>query len=91
MHGFGVYQFGNGHRYEGAWHEGRRQGFGMYSFRDGQTQCGHWQNGVLEVLSKPSTDASWPHGFIHSKVLNAVQVYAVSTLRDASLHRLLSG
>ncbi|KAJ0089783.1 hypothetical protein Patl1_14599 [Pistacia atlantica] len=32
MHGFGVYQFGNGHRYEGAWHEGRRQGLGMYTF-----------------------------------------------------------
>lgn len=26
MHGFGVYQFQNGHRYEGAWHERRRQG-----------------------------------------------------------------
>ncbi|KAM6556678.1 hypothetical protein CsatB_003697 [Cannabis sativa] len=52
MHGFGVYQFANVHRYEGAWHEGRRKRLGMYTFRNGETQSGHWQNGVLHILSR---------------------------------------
>lgn len=62
MHGFGVYHFANGHRYEGAWHEGRRQGFGMYSFRNGDTQSGHWDDGVLTVspplISQAKVDKS---------------------------------
>lgn len=73
MHGFGVYQFGNGHRYEGAWHEGRKQGLGTYTFRNGETQSGHWQNGVLD----PSMQNSHPgssYAVNHAKVLNAVQV-----------------
>lgn len=66
MHGFGVYNFGNGHRYEGSWHEGKRQGFGVYTFRNGETQSGHWQNGVLE--SAPSLPDH------RAKVINAIQV-----------------
>nr|GMC80682.1 phosphatidylinositol 4-phosphate 5-kinase 4-like [Ipomoea batatas] len=73
MHGFGVYKFGNGHRYEGAWHEGRRQGFGTYTFRNGETQSGHWQNGVLNVSSAPGTRTGSSATDDHSKVLNAVQ------------------
>ncbi|KAL5563209.1 hypothetical protein UlMin_032956 [Ulmus minor] len=46
-HGFG---FANGHRYEGAWHEGR-QGLRMYTFRNGETQSGKWKNEVLNVPS----------------------------------------
>lgn len=41
MHDFGVYEFQNGHRYKGVWHEGRRQGLGMYTFRYGEIQYGH--------------------------------------------------
>ncbi|XP_022726483.1 MORN repeat-containing protein 4-like [Durio zibethinus] len=78
MHGFGVYQFGNGHRYEGAWHEGRRQGFGTYTFRNGETQSGHWQNGVLEILSAQNTHLGSPYAVTQSRVLNAVQVSFVS-------------
>lgn len=76
MHGFGVYSFANGHRYEGSWHEGKRQGLGMYSFRNGETQSGHWQNGVLDVPSSQS--AMYPVSPVavyHSKVLNAIQVF----------------
>ncbi|XWS49191.1 hypothetical protein CRYUN_Cryun13aG0142700 [Craigia yunnanensis] len=73
MHGFGVYQFGNGHRYEGAWHEGRRQGFGTYTFRNGETQSGHWENGVLDVLSPQNTHLGSPYAVTQSRVLNAVQ------------------
>lgn len=65
MHGFGVYHFANGHRYEGAWHEGRRQGFGMYNFRNGDTQSGHWDDGVLTV-SPPSVS--------QAKVVKSVEV-----------------
>lgn len=41
MHGFGVYNFSNGDRYEGAWHEGKKQGLGMYTFRNSETQSRH--------------------------------------------------
>ena len=75
MHGFGVYCFANGHRYEGAWHEGRRQGLGMYTFRNGETQSGHWQNGILDIPSTQNTSHPVsPVAVYHSKVLNAVQV-----------------
>lgn len=78
MHGFGVYSFANGHRYEGSWHEGRRQGFGVYTFRNGETQSGHWQNGILDVPSSKNATCVIDHH--RSKVLNAVQV------PPASLH-----
>ncbi|KAK1326003.1 hypothetical protein QJS10_CPA01g02844 [Acorus calamus] len=73
MHGFGVYRFANGHQYEGAWHEGRRQGLGMYTFRNGEAQSGHWQNGILDTLSTQSSVIGSPVAVNHSKVLNAVQ------------------
>ncbi|KAI3408483.1 uncharacterized protein J3R85_020223 [Psidium guajava] len=74
MHGFGIYSFANGHHYEGAWHEGRRQGLGMYTFRNGETQSGHWQNGILDIPSTQSTMyPDSPVAVNHSKVLNAVQ------------------
>lgn len=77
MHGFGVYTFANGHRYEGSWHEGKRQGLGMYTFRNGETQSGHWQNGVLDVPSSQTTmHPVSPVAVYHSKVLNAVQVFS---------------
>lgn len=74
MHGFGVYQFGNGHRYEGAWHEGRKQGLGTYTFRSGETQSGHWQNGVIDIPSVQNTHPRSPRAVNHARVLNAVQV-----------------
>ncbi|KAL5866206.1 hypothetical protein ACOSQ3_003720 [Xanthoceras sorbifolium] len=68
MHGFGVYQFANGHRYEGVWHEGRRQGLRMYTFRNGETQSGHWQNGILDILSTQNTSHPVsPVAVYHSK------------------------
>lgn len=74
MHGFGVYRFQNNHRYEGAWHEGRRQGLGMYTFRNGETQCGHWQNGVLDNPKRQINHTESPCDVDHAKVLKAVQV-----------------
>lgn len=74
MHGFGVYKFANGHRYEGAWHEGTRQGLGTYTFRSGQIQSGHWQNGYLDLSTTQTTNPGSPRLLDHSKVLHAVQV-----------------
>ncbi|MBA0853438.1 hypothetical protein Goshw_017488, partial [Gossypium schwendimanii] len=74
MHEFGVYCFANGHPYEDAWHEGRRQRIGMYTFRSGETQSGHWQNGILDVPSTQNNTYLVSHVAVyHSKVLNAVQ------------------
>lgn len=77
MHGFGVYHFANGHRYEGGWHEGRRQGFGMYTFRNGDTQSGHWEDGLLSI-STPQDNV---------KVVKAIQVH----FKFGLLNDLLSG
>ena len=74
MHGFGVYLFANGHRYEGAWHEGRRQGLGMYTFRNGETKSGHWQNGFLDIPTAHNARPESPCAVNFAKVLNAVQV-----------------
>ncbi|KAB1201062.1 Phosphatidylinositol 4-phosphate 5-kinase 1 [Morella rubra] len=73
MHGFGVYRFGNGHQYEGAWHEGRRQGLGMYTFRNGETRSGHWQDGVLDSPCAQLSHAGYSHAVYDTKVHNAVQ------------------
>jgi len=78
MHGFGVYLFGNGHRYEGAWHEGRRQGLGMYTFRNGETQAGHWENGVLSCPTEQTTRPDSSFSISHSKVLDTVQVEPIN-------------
>ncbi|RWV99830.1 hypothetical protein BHE74_00030973 [Ensete ventricosum] len=83
MHGFGVYRFANGHRYEGSWHEGKRQGLGMYTFRNGETQSGHWQNGLLETRSTQSTNPGSSIAVNHSKVLNSVQVMFTFYLQEA--------
>ncbi|KAM0840578.1 hypothetical protein ACQ4PT_059569 [Festuca glaucescens] len=88
MHGFGVYSFANGHRYEGAWHEGRRQGLGMYTFRNGETQAGHWQNGVLDTLSTQNIAPGSPIAVNHSKVLNAVQEARRATERAYDVPRV---
>ena len=31
-HGYGVYEWSNGHHYQGQWYSGKRQGFGVYSW-----------------------------------------------------------
>ncbi|XP_057996501.1 uncharacterized protein LOC110639401 [Hevea brasiliensis] len=80
MHSFGVYQFGNGHRYEGAWHEERMQGFGMYTFRTGEAQSGQWQNGVLDVLNSENGLHGSLYTVSHSKVLYVVQVFNEPTI-----------
>ncbi|KAH9315885.1 hypothetical protein KI387_024512, partial [Taxus chinensis] len=63
----------NEHRYEGAWHEGRKQGLGMYTFRNGETQSGHWHCGVLETPSTLNSQPGLTKGASHAKVLHAVQ------------------
>lgn len=90
MHGFGVYCFANGHRYEGAWHEGRRQGFGLYTFRNGDTQSGHWENGVLGVSTSQNSflPESSSTSVSHAKVLKAVQVLKYMILTTSELNRL---
>lgn len=74
MHGYGVYAFANGHKYEGAWHEGRKQGLGLYTFRNGETRAGYWNRGALETRSTQTADPGAKNTVHHSKVLHAVQV-----------------
>lgn len=44
MHGFGVYNFGNGDVYKGDWKEGSRHGRGEYSFVNGCIYIGDWRD-----------------------------------------------
>ena len=88
MHGFGVYQFQNGHRYEGAWHEGRRQGLGRYTFRNGETQCGHWQNGILDNPEIQNSLTGSPCAVDQAKVFNAVKVVVLFVLM---MHQYVHG
>lgn len=76
MHGFGVYKFGNGHQYEGSWHEGRRQGMGAYTFRNGDPQSGYWQNGFLVKASYQTQSPELESHFsaYSCKVSTAIQV-----------------
>ncbi|GJW14975.1 membrane occupation and recognition nexus repeat-containing protein [Tanacetum coccineum] len=55
LHSFAVYRLANGHQYEGAWHEGRRQGCGMYTFRNVYIQSGYWDNGLLTISTSQDT------------------------------------
>ena len=44
-HGFGVYYYCNGDRYEGAWKKGSRHGMGSYYYAEfGSRFYGNWIN-----------------------------------------------
>uniref|UniRef100_A0A803LUB5 Uncharacterized protein n=2 Tax=Chenopodium quinoa TaxID=63459 RepID=A0A803LUB5_CHEQI len=73
MHGFGVYKFGNGHQYEGSWHEGRRHGLGVYTFRKWEAQSGYWQNGLLVKASCQTQLPDSPFSAYPCKVSTAIQ------------------
>ncbi|KAK8945020.1 hypothetical protein KSP39_PZI008015 [Platanthera zijinensis] len=65
MHGFGVYRYSDGQRYEGAWREGNRKGLGMCSSAYGEPQSGLWDDDFLKISS---------FAVNHTRVLDAVQV-----------------
>lgn len=43
LDGHGVWQRGNGERYEGQWKNGRKHGYGVYTWADGTRFCGRYR------------------------------------------------
>jgi len=46
MHGYGKYQWKEGHTYEGEYQFGKKEGYGVFSWSDGSTSKGGWMNGL---------------------------------------------
>ena len=45
MHGYGVYTWKDGRKYEGEYIKDRKQGMGVYLWADGRKYEGMWLNG----------------------------------------------
>jgi predicted secreted acid phosphatase len=45
-HGKGVFEWGDGRRYEGIWVNGKQQGIGIYYLITGEKKYGEWKDGV---------------------------------------------
>jgi len=45
MHGYGVYTWKDGRRYEGQYLKDRKHGHGVYKWADGRMYDGQWENG----------------------------------------------
>jgi len=45
MHGFGVFTWKDGRRYEGEYVEDKKEGKGTFSWPDGKKYIGGWKNG----------------------------------------------
>ena len=43
-HGYGVYMFSNGDKYEGNWKNGKKHGYGVSTWYSGRKYEGDWQN-----------------------------------------------
>lgn len=45
MHGYGVYTWKDGRKYEGEYHMDKKHGYGIYIWADGRRYEGNWANG----------------------------------------------
>ncbi|KAK8946043.1 hypothetical protein KSP40_PGU014654 [Platanthera guangdongensis] len=79
MHGFGVYRFSNGQRYEGAWRKGNRKGLGVCSSAYGEPQSGLWDDDFLEISS---------FAVNHTQVLEAVQAARTTAEKAYNIPRV---
>ena len=42
MHGHGIYIYADGHRYDGSFHNDKKEGYGVYVWEDGRKFNGWW-------------------------------------------------
>lgn len=47
-HGYGVYKWADGSRFDGQWSENKISGLGTYSWLDGRQYKGEWKNNNME-------------------------------------------
>jgi len=45
MHGYGVFTWADGRKYEGEYIDDKKQGHGIFKWPDGRQYDGQWQNG----------------------------------------------
>ena len=45
MHGFGVFNWADGRKYEGEYFDDLREGKGIFTWPDGRKYDGEWKNG----------------------------------------------
>ena len=45
--GHGIYEWQEGHSYEGEWVDGKRHGTGTQKWQDGSSYEGEWENGKI--------------------------------------------
>lgn len=70
-HGYGLYCFRNGARYDGMWRKGLKHGNGSFLYPDGTKYVGQWRKdlkhgeGVYYFLSGDTYDGLWFKGFRH--------------------------
>ena len=46
MHGYGVYKWQDGRRYQGEYNDDKKHGFGAYMWGDGRVYYGMWKDGL---------------------------------------------
>jgi L1 cell adhesion molecule like protein len=42
MHGRGVFRWADGRKYEGEYHDDKKQGYGVFTWPDGRKYEGYW-------------------------------------------------
>ena len=47
MHGFGIFRWKDGKRYEGEWKAGKKHGAGCSISAEGKIELNHWENGQI--------------------------------------------
>ena len=58
-HGYGVYEWADGRKYEGNWAFGKQHGQGKYVLSDGKVRIGLWNNGKrIEWLNESGQDSN---------------------------------
>jgi hypothetical protein len=50
MHGFGIFTWSDGRKYEGMYHEDKKEGRGVFTWPDGRKYDGQWKNGKQHGL-----------------------------------------
>ena len=52
MHGYGVYKWNDGRKYEGYYLNDKKHGLGKYTWADGRIYLGYWSLGKQEGYGK---------------------------------------
>jgi hypothetical protein len=50
MHGYGMYLYADGNRYDGRYEKDKKEGYGIYSWTDGRGYEGYWASGKQHGL-----------------------------------------